>query len=163
MLDNPHICSGVSSATLRSIRVHPTSLSRVIQVAKMQLEQIFVALAEPTPETSLVQFYRGLFEQEPVIWQSGLYAEFALPGLTLGIFQPQALHQAEFQGRAGSISLCLEVRPLEAAIERLSQLGYPPSGSILTASHGREIYAYDPAGNRLILHERPVKPCTLNR
>jgi len=124
----------------------------------MQLEQIFVALAEPATGESLVQFYRALFEQEPVIWRPGIYAEFALPGLKLGIFQPQVKHQAEFQGQAGSISLCLEVRPLEAAIERLSQLGYTPLGSILSTSHGREIYAYDPAGNRLILHERPVNP-----
>jgi hypothetical protein len=32
-------------------------------------------------------------------------------------------------------------------------LGYPPPGEIITASHGREIYTYDPAGNRLILHQ----------
>lgn len=125
----------------------------------MQLEQIFVALAAPESE-SLILFYRDFFEQDPTIWRPGIYAEFALPGLKLGIFQPQAAHQAEFQGRAGSISLCLEVVQLEAAIARLSQLGYPPPGSVITTSHGREIYAYDPAGNRLILHERPVNRST---
>ena len=123
----------------------------------MQLEQIFVALAEPAGK-SLIPFYQGLFGQDPAIWRPGIYAEFALPGLRLGIFQPQAAHQAEFQGRAGSISLCLEVVQLEAAIERLNQLGYPPPGSVIATSHGREIYAYDPAGNRLILHERPANP-----
>jgi hypothetical protein len=30
---------------------------------------------------------------------------------------------------------------------------YAPPGEITTASHGREIYAYDPNSNRLILHE----------
>lgn len=124
----------------------------------MQLEQVFVALAELAGEDNLVSFYRGLFEQDPAVWRPGIYAEFALPGLRLGIFQPQAADQAEFEGQAGSISLCLEVSPLEAAIERLSHLGYPPPGSIMTTSHGREIYAYDPAGNRLILHERPANP-----
>ncbi len=121
----------------------------------MQLEQIFVALAEPASGT-LLPFYQRLFEQDPVVWQPG-YAEFDLPGLRLGIFQPQADQQAEFAGSAGSISLCLEVAQLEAAVERLRDLGYPPPGAIVTASHGREIYAYDPAGNRLILHESKTR------
>ncbi len=51
------------------------------------------------------------------------------------------------------ISLCLEVIDLEAAIAHLTDLGYPPPGKILTASHGREIYAADADGNRLILHQ----------
>jgi len=51
------------------------------------------------------------------------------------------------------MSLCLEVESLDAAIAHLSQLGCPPPGNILTASHGREIYAYDPDGNWLILHQ----------
>ena len=42
---------------------------------------------------------------------------------------------------------------LEAAIAHLDVLGYLPPGEIMTASHGREIYAYDPIGNRLILYE----------
>lgn len=58
--------------------------------------------------------------------------------------------------RGGAMSLCLEVRNLESAIAHLTALGYPPPGEILTASHGREIYAYDPAGNRLILHQSIV-------
>ncbi|MEH2113797.1 VOC family protein [Nostoc sp.] len=51
------------------------------------------------------------------------------------------------------ISLCLEVSNLEDAIAHLTSLGYPPPGEISIASHGREIYAYDPDGNRLILHQ----------
>jgi hypothetical protein len=39
------------------------------------------------------------------------------------------------------------------AIATLTHLGYPPPGEIIEASHGREIYAYDPAKNRLILHQ----------
>lgn len=118
----------------------------------MQLKTVFVALADLGQET-LVQFYRQLFDQEPTAWIAQVYAEFELPGLRLGIFQPKVAHRSEFEGRSGSISLCLEVEQLEGAIDHLTQLGYPPPGEITIASHGREIYAYDPAGNRLILHE----------
>ncbi|MGL4621884.1 MAG: VOC family protein, partial [Chroococcidiopsis sp.] len=34
-----------------------------------------------------------------------------------------------------------------------TEIGCPPLGQIVTASHGREIYAYDPDGNRIILHQ----------
>ncbi len=51
------------------------------------------------------------------------------------------------------MSLCLKVPDLEVAIAHLTRLGYPPPGEILTASHGREIYAYDPDGNWLVLHQ----------
>ncbi|MBD0267928.1 MAG: VOC family protein, partial [Cyanobacteria bacterium Co-bin8] len=46
-----------------------------------------------------------------------------------------------------------EVVDLEGAIAHLTTLGYPPPGPVMIASHGREIYAYDPDGNRLILHQ----------
>ena len=45
---------------------------------------------------------------------------------------------------------------LETAISHLTSLGYPPPGEISTASHGQEIYAYDPDGNRLILHQSHI-------
>lgn len=112
---------------------------------------VFVTLADTTGDV-LVEFYRDLFGLEPKIWMPQVYAEFELPGLRLGIFKPKADHQTEFQGRGG-ISLCIEVTDLEKAIEQLTALGYSPPGAITTASHGREIYAYDPAGNRLILHQ----------
>jgi hypothetical protein len=84
----------------------------------------------------------------------GVYAEFQLPGLRLGIFSPSQNHQSEFIHQAKTaMSLCLEVSSLEAAIAHLNELGYPPPGDMITASHGREIYAYDPSGNRLILHQ----------
>ncbi len=54
------------------------------------------------------------------------------------------------------MSLCLDVENLEVAIAHLTQLGYPPSGDIITASHGREMYAYDPDGNWLILHQDSI-------
>lgn len=93
------------------------------------------------------------------------YAEFELPGLRLGIFRPK---EKEGEGeviqnsklkiqnslRERGMGLCLEVEDLEAAIAHLTDLGYPPKGKILIASHGREIYAYDPEGNWLILYKK---------
>jgi predicted enzyme related to lactoylglutathione lyase len=113
----------------------------------------FVTLAATDAET-LVQFYAQLLEQEPKPYIPNVYAEFQLSGLRLGIFKPKQSHRVEFENSAQSgMSLCLEVDDLEEAIAHLTTLGYPPPGEITTASHGREIYAYDPAGNRLILHQ----------
>ena len=113
----------------------------------------FVTLAALEFEP-LVEFYRQLLLQAPQPYSPERYAEFQLPGLRLGLFNPKPDHQAEFNQSAGAgMSLCLEVADLEGAIAHLTQLGYPPPGPITTASHGREIYGYDPAGNRLILHQ----------
>ncbi|BAU67313.1 glyoxalase/bleomycin resistance protein/dioxygenase [Stanieria sp. NIES-3757] len=102
----------------------------------------------------VIDFYRKLLSQEPKPYISDVYGEFQLPGLRLGIFYPKISHQSEFNNSAHSgISICLEVENLENAIAHLNQIGYPPPGEIITASHGKEIYAYDPAGNRLILHQ----------
>lgn len=119
----------------------------------LRYSSLFVALADPDGKT-LVQFYQQLLGQEPMLHIPNVYSEFQLPGLKLGLFKPNADHLAEFMGRSsGGISLCIEVEQLEAAIAHLASLGHPPPGEITLASHGREIYAYDPAGNRLILHE----------
>ncbi|HEY9830023.1 MAG TPA: VOC family protein [Stenomitos sp.] len=113
----------------------------------------FVTLAAADAE-ALVQFYRQLLHQEPKPYIPHVYAEFQLTGLRLGIFQPQPTHLEEFANSIHSgMSLCLEVEHLEDAIAHLTRIGYPPPGEITTASHGREIYAYDPMGNRLILHQ----------
>ncbi|WP_088890211.1 VOC family protein [Leptolyngbya ohadii] len=118
---------------------------------------VFVALADRNRQ--LVSFYRELLGQPPQTEIPGGYAEFQLAGLRLGIFQPKVDHLPEFAApSSGSMSLCFEVAQLEVAIDRLTAMGYPPPGTITTASHGREIYAYDPAGNRLILHESSPKP-----
>jgi predicted enzyme related to lactoylglutathione lyase len=101
-----------------------------------------------------VEFYGQLFAATPQPYIPHVYAEYAISGLRLGIFCPQSSHQAEFgQPQQSGMSLCLEVKSLEQAIAQLADLGYPVSGQITIASHGREIYAYDPDGNRLILHQ----------
>lgn len=106
---------------------------------------------------SLVEFYSQLLDQKPALKSPG-YVEFHLPGLRLGIFEPKAKRQAEFPSVKGRASLCFEVIDLEAAIAHLKKLGCPPKGTIQTASHGREIYACDPANNRLILYEPAQVP-----
>lgn len=120
---------------------------------KFSYTTAFVTLSDRT-DASLVQFYQQLLEQAPIVHIPHVYAEFQLSGLRLGIFQPKQSHQAEFNSpSSGSMSLCFEVMHLESAIDRLTELGYSPPGEVTIASHGKEIYAYDPAGNRLILHE----------
>lgn len=107
---------------------------------------------------SLVIFYTKMLNQEPAAHIPNVYAEFQLPGLRLAIFKPKETNRQEFDNSAKSgMSLCLEVSDLEDAIAHLTDLGYSPPGEILTASHGREIYAYDPGRNRLILHQSTLK------
>jgi predicted enzyme related to lactoylglutathione lyase len=102
----------------------------------------------------LVAFYQGLSTQEPKPLIPNVYAEFNFSGLRLAIFRPKDSNASEFNHSANSsMSICLEVDSLEAVIEKLKELGHAPQREIMTASHGREIYAYDPIGNRLILHQ----------
>ena len=122
-----------------------------------QISIAFLTIASTSASADfdrLVAFYKGLSSQDPKSFLPQVYAEFNLPGLRLGIFRPNDSNSSEFNHSAhSSISICLEVDSLEKIIEHLKKLGYPPEGEIMTASHGREIYAYDPAGNRLILHQ----------
>ena len=113
----------------------------------------FVTIASVNLDRT-VDFYTQLLEIAPQGCIPNVYAEFYLPGLRLGIFCPHPRHRDEFsQPQQSGMSICLEVVSLEHAIAKLTQLGYPPPGVITIASHGREIYAYDPDSNRLILHQ----------
>ncbi|MGK7904311.1 MAG: VOC family protein [Hormoscilla sp.] len=119
--------------------------------------QAFVTIAAEEMEKMLA-FYVQLLGRQPDAIVGQQYAEFHLPGLRLGIFKPKNSHWQEFERQSsGSMSLCLEVDDLERAISHLGTLGYAPDGEIIGASHGREIYAYDPQGNRLILHQSVLK------
>jgi predicted enzyme related to lactoylglutathione lyase len=113
---------------------------------------IFVAIATNNIQI-LVDFYSQLFQKQVTVYQPAIYAEFELEKLRIGIFSPKIEHQQEFNNLGSSMSLCIEVENLEQAIATLTKMGCPPSGKVITASHGLEIYAYDPAGNRLILHQ----------
>lgn len=123
---------------------------------KPRYSNIFVTLSTDQIQL-MVDFYSQLLNQQPTIYQPGIYAEFQLQELKIAIFQPKAERLAEFSNQSSSMSLCLEVDNLVQAIAHISDLGYPPPGEIIEASHGREIYAYDPGKNRLILHQSSVK------
>ncbi len=125
-------------------------------------QSAFVALASVNLERQ-VEFYQAFLAIAPSL-NTPTYAEFQLPGLRLAIFQPKEDHSLEFVATtsetiisetitSGTMSICIEVSSLDEAIARLKSLGYSPPGKILHASHGKEIYAYDPDGNRLILHQ----------
>ncbi|MBT9316172.1 VOC family protein [Leptothoe spongobia] len=116
------------------------------------IQTAYVTLAHENLE-ELVEFYQNLLGYPPSPHESEQYAEFSLPGLKLALFKPRADHTEEFSKPASSMSLCLEVENLESTISTLTGLGYAPPDDIIHASHGQEIYAYDPAGNRLILHQ----------
>lgn len=101
---------------------------------------------------ALQEFYSRLLQTQAEREIPGVYAEFVVGGLRLGLFQPR--DRQEFRSSTpGAMSLCLEVEDIHQAIALLSKIGSPPPGSIQTASHGQEIYAYDPDGNRLIVHQ----------
>ena len=117
----------------------------------------FITIASPEIKI-LVDFYSQLLAREPNPYIPNTYAEFDLLGLRLGIFKPKQESLVEFANSQNStVSICLEVENLVDTIDHLITMGYPPPGKIISASHGQEIYAYDPCGNRLILHQS--KPC----
>ncbi len=117
---------------------------------------IFVTISTNNIE-ALIDFYSHLLQTQPTVYLPGVYGEFKLQKLRLGIFQPKIERKLEFDNINSSMSLCIEVENLEQAIAYLADMGSPPSGEIIYASHGQEIYAYDPAGNRLILHQAKKK------
>jgi catechol-2,3-dioxygenase len=113
--------------------------------------EAFVALASSQLSVQTA-FYSQFLQTEPTL-STATYTEFRLKGLRLAIFVPKSDNTAEFAVAGGAMSVCLEVQDLVGAIAHLQALGYPPLGDIMHSSHGLEIYAYDPDGNRLILHQ----------
>jgi predicted enzyme related to lactoylglutathione lyase len=101
----------------------------------------------------LLAFYSALLQQEPQPYQPQVYGGFKVAGVDLGIFKPKVGNTAEFSQSGGAVSLCLSVSDLELALEHLTAAGYPQTATVVTASHGRECYVYDPDGNRIILHQ----------
>lgn len=103
-----------------------------------------------------VAFYAALLGREPDERLRDSYAAFLLPSVRHAIFRPRAGGADDFRNpavRRAGLNLVLEVDDLERAaaeIERLGGSSSPP----FDAPHGRESYAYDPDGNRLILVER---------
>ncbi len=120
---------------------------------QFQATEAFVTIATKNIE-NLVDFYIKFLGQNPQNHIPNIYSEFQLSGLRLGIFKPKQSHASEFSNSfKNNMSLCLEVTDLESAMSHLESLGHPALGNIINASHGREIYAYDIDGNRIILHQ----------
>lgn len=120
---------------------------------KINLRDAFITIATTELEKAIA-FYTKLLDQQPQPYIPNVYAEFQLKSLRLAIFKPKPENMKEFNdSRNSGFSICLEVADLETTIKHLTAMGYPPSGNITVASHGKEIYAYDPMNNRLILHQ----------
>ncbi len=117
----------------------------------MQIQTAWVTIAASDFE-GLIEFYRQILRSNPIALIPNVYAEFQVAELRLGIYQPRG-SEAAVDSRFPRISLCLQVESLESAIEHLIKIGYLHSGDIITASHGRELYVYDPDGNRIILYQ----------
>ncbi len=109
----------------------------------------------PQDFTKSCDFYQRLLGKAPDRTMTKpenqlIYAEFQLVGLTIGLY----LAKTPPTDNRSSLSLCFQVENLEDSIALVTSLGYPPPGEIMTPSHGREVYAYDPDGNRLILYQQ---------
>ncbi|MGI0491316.1 VOC family protein [Alkalinema pantanalense CENA528] len=104
------------------------------------------------------QFYQALFACEPSRVLADRYVEFQLSDLRVGIYRPtkNSPHPSEMPAIAisseASMSLCFQVQDLDATIAQLGGLEIPHDVMAI-ASHGREVYAYDPDGNRLIFYQ----------
>jgi predicted enzyme related to lactoylglutathione lyase len=122
------------------------------QTPALNYQRAWITIA-PQDFAKSCDFYQQLLGKAPdrtlVRSDRLIYAEFHLMGFNLGIYAPKGpLHS----GRS-TLSLCFQVENLEEAIALVSSLGYPPPGEIMTPSHGREVYAFDPDDNRLILYQ----------
>ena len=113
---------------------------------------VFLAISADNIQI-LTDFYSQLLQKQPDVYRASVYAEFQLEKLCIAIFKPNSDNEKEFKNLGSSMSLCIEVEDLDMAIATLTKMGYPPLGEIIMASHGKESYAYDPEGNRLILHQ----------
>ena len=113
---------------------------------------VYLALSTDNIQ-ALTDFYSQLLQRKPDVYRTAVYAEFRLERLRIAIFKPKPERKPEFANSGSAMSLCLEVENIDNAIANLTNMGFPPPGDIIEASHGKEIYAYDPDGNRLIIHQ----------
>ena len=78
--------------------------------------RVFVAIAA-TDISQTIDFYGKLLQLEPEKYIPNVYAEFTFQQFAIAIFQPSPNNLDEFNNSQGSsMSLCLEVPDLEAAI-----------------------------------------------
>ncbi|MBD1845065.1 VOC family protein [Cyanobacteria bacterium FACHB-63] len=119
----------------------------------MRIQKAWVTIAAVEFDRS-VQFYRHLFQQEPTLFTPAKYAEFEAFGIRLGIYRPTTEESPEKAPIMlfPAVSLCVQIENLESVIAHLAQVE-AFVGEVRSVSHGREAYAYDPDGNRIILYE----------
>lgn len=118
----------------------------------MIIERLWITLAAVNLE-AIVSFYTKILGQDPDFYQIDRYAEFNLHHCRLGLFKPQFDQEFRFAPTSTSpMSLCLTVTDLEAARMCLKEAG-ASLGNTIVSSHGQEIDAYDPLGNRIILYQ----------
>ena len=99
------------------------------------------------------QFYSKVLQQEPTRHIKDVYVEYQLPDLRIGLFKPRPDNRPEFMHDTRSTaSIVLEVTDIDAAIKHFTSVGCTP-GKVIDTFHGKEFYAYDPAQNRLIVHQ----------
>jgi predicted enzyme related to lactoylglutathione lyase len=110
----------------------------------------FVSLAATQWERSIA-FYSRLLNQAPEALQTDRYGAFDLGGWKLAIYCPKS-EEIGTDSTYPALSLCFQVPDLDETLAYLANLNLDP-GPIQTASHGREVYLYDPDGNRIILYE----------
>ncbi|BAU13637.1 hypothetical protein LEP3755_41770 [Leptolyngbya sp. NIES-3755] len=118
----------------------------------MKIQKAWTTIAAVEFDRS-TNFYRHLFQQEPKIFTPAQYAEFETAGIRLGIYRPTVEESPEKAPITlfPAVSLCVQVEDLDKAIAHLEPEAHV--GEVRSVSHGREAYAYDPDGNRIILYE----------
>lgn len=126
-------------------------------MSSLHYQRAWITLA-PKNFSTACEFYSQLFGKPPdktlIRSDQLIYAEFHLTGFNLGIYAPKSPPEASGHS---PLSMCFQVDDLESSIAHITRLGYPPPGEIVIASHGREVYAFDPDGNRLILYQAKVR------
>jgi predicted enzyme related to lactoylglutathione lyase len=101
-----------------------------------------------------VQFYESLLQLSPQGLLPDRYAEFRLPDMTIVLYFPKLEERSDAAALTHpSLSLCLYVDSLDAAIDHLRSSNMAMPESVQYSSHGQEIYIYDPNGNRIILYQ----------
>ncbi|WP_165251030.1 VOC family protein [Paludisphaera soli] len=125
----------------------------------IEFDETFAAIGSEDFGRALA-FYSAILGREPDERLGDGYAAFRLPGLRLGIFRPKRGGAADFAnppGRRAGLNLVFRVASLDRALAEVEGAGGSATSAFAT-SHGREAYAYDPDGNRLILVESTPRP-----
>ena len=118
--------------------------------------EVFVAIGSENFDKA-VAFYAAILGRGPDERTRDIHVAFHLPGFRLAIFKPRATHTDFFRNspdRHSGLSLVLRVTSVERAAAELIRLGAPSPSPVIQTSLGREVYGYDPDGNRLILVQR---------